>query len=412
MVESAFENMLQQLDSALTLLKKKPSQEIIDKLKTPERVIEFDIHINKNKYKAYRVLYNTARGPGKGGIRYHQNVSLDEVKALSAWMTWKCAVVDLPLGGAKGGVKVNPKNLDEKEIEELSRKYIQGTYNYIGSDKDIPAPDVNTNSKIMNLMLEEYEKLTAKKDPGMITGKSLEKGGSLGRDTATADGAFIVFEEVVRKLKMKPEETKVVIQGFGNAGHNIALNLYNKGYKIIAVSDSKGAIVGENGLDIPKLIEHKEKIGTVLKFENSHQIKADDIFAINCDVIMPAALENVITEKNADQIKAKLIIELANGPTTPEADEILSRKNIVVVPDILANAGGVTVSYFEWYQNVHNEKWDEKKVKRKLTRIMKKEFRKIFSLSKKLKVDLRKAAYVLALQRVIKAMEKRAKQKI
>ncbi|PJA70489.1 NAD-specific glutamate dehydrogenase, partial [Candidatus Pacearchaeota archaeon CG_4_9_14_3_um_filter_31_7] len=205
MVESAFENMLQQLDSALTLLKKKPSQEIIDKLKTPERVIEFDIHINKNKYKAYRVLYNTARGPGKGGIRYHQNVSLDEVKALSAWMTWKCAVVDLPLGGAKGGVKVNPKNLDEKEIEELSRKYIQGTYNYIGSDKDIPAPDVNTNSKIMNLMLEEYEKLTAKKDPGMITGKSLEKGGSLGRDTATADGAFIVFEEVVRKLKMKPE---------------------------------------------------------------------------------------------------------------------------------------------------------------------------------------------------------------
>jgi glutamate dehydrogenase/leucine dehydrogenase len=404
-MENPFENMLKQLDNAVSFLSKKPEKEILERLKTPEKIIDFEIELNGKKYPAYRVLYNTIRGPGKGGIRFHENVSLDEVKALAGWMTWKTSLLDLPFGGAKGGVKINPKLLDDREIEELSRKYIQGIYKNIGSDKDVPAPDVNTSSKEMDIMLDEYEKLTGRKEPAMITGKSIEKGGSLGRDTATADGAFFIFEEAAKILDFK--EANVVIQGFGNAGSNLALSLFNNKYKVIAVSDSKGAIYNKEGLDIEKLIKHKKQTESVINFSDSENIDADKLFEIDCEVIFPCALENVINEGNANKVKARLIVEVANGPTTPEADKILFEKNIVVIPDILANAGGVTVSYFEWLQNKKNENWKLDEVKTELEKRMKEQFRNVFELSKKLNIDMRTAAYVLSLERVIKIMGKK-----
>jgi len=378
-----FESALKQLEKAANLINL--DEKFLEKLKQPNKILEADI----NSYKAYRIQHNNLLGPYKGGIRFHPEVNLDEVKSLAFWMTFKCAVANLPLGGAKGGVSCNPKELIEEEIEEISKKYVQTFYKEIGPQKDIPAPDINTNSKIMDIMANEYEKLTGDKSKTTFTGKSLNNGGSEGREFATAQGGIFILQEKF------PELDKFVIQGFGNAGMSAAKLLKNK--KIIAVSDSKGAIYDGNGLDIDKLIEIKKQTGSILNYNAK---KIDNLLELECDILIPAALENQITEKNADKIKSKIILELANGPTTPEADKILFKKDIIVIPDILANSGGVTVSYFEHLQNLNNEHWSLEEVNKKLKENILESYKDILEITKKYNCDLRTGAYIKSLEKL------------
>ena len=403
-----FENVLKQMDKAFSHLDIKPDVKKI--LQTPERILEVSIPVKMDDgstkiFTGYRVQFNSARGPTKGGIRFHPNVSLDEVKSLASWMTWKTAVVNLPYGGAKGGVIVNPKELSERELESLSRGYIRAVADFIGVDKDVPAPDVYTNPKIMGWMMDEYEKIVRHKEPGVITGKPLSLGGSEGRGFATALGAFYVIEKAIEKIKLD-EKPKFAIQGFGNAGMFLAKILHEHGYKVLAVSDSKGGIYDPNGLDIPKVIETKKQTGSVTNY-SAEKITNSELLELDVDVLVPAALENQITKDNADKIKAKYIAEVANGPTTPEADEILHEKGIFLTPDILTNAGGVTVSYFEWVQNRMGYYWDIDEVNKKLELRMHKAFDEIYNISQEKNVDMRTAAYILAISRVAEAVEAR-----
>jgi glutamate dehydrogenase/leucine dehydrogenase len=406
---TAFEIALKQIDNAAGKLKL--DTRIYEKMKKPARVREVDIEVRMDNgetktFKGYRVQYNDARGPTKGGIRYHPNVNLDEVTALACWMTWKCATVGIPYGGAKGGVICTPKEMSQGEIERLSRGYIRELVDFIGPDIDIPAPDVYTNAQVMDWMMDEYEKILGGHYPGVITGKSLELGGSEGRSSATAQGGVYVMREVVQKLSLaKP--LKIAVQGFGNVGATMAKLAHADGHKVIAVSDSKGGIYSENGLDIPKVIGHKEESGSVINFSGTENITNGELLALGCDVLVPAALEKQLTGDNANDIKAKLVIELANGPTTPEADEITHKKGIIVVPDILTNAGGVTVSYFEWVQNNMGYYWEEEEIKEKLEKIMVKAFNKVYETYKEHNVDMRTACYMVALQRVHDAMKLR-----
>ncbi|MEK6869719.1 MAG: Glu/Leu/Phe/Val dehydrogenase, partial [Nanoarchaeota archaeon] len=316
-------------------------------------------------FTGYRIQFNDARGPAKGGIRFHPEVDLEEVKTLAFLMALKCAVVNIPFGGAKGGVAVDPKDLSAGELERVSRAYIRELYRFIGPNTDIPAPDVGTNPEVMGWMLNEYEKIAGKREPGAITGKPIELGGSVLRDISTSLGGTFVLEEVTKESKISSKNASVAIQGFGNVGMNAAKLLHGQGYKIIAVSDSKTGIYDENGLDISKVIEHKEKNESLESYKAKKKTN-EEILELKCDVLIPAALGGVITKKNADNIKAKVILELANGPVTPEADLMLQKKNVLVVPDILANAGGVVVSYFEWVQNSMNHYWKKDEVYGKL----------------------------------------------
>ncbi len=377
-------------------------------LKESKKILDRPLQINGKKYPAYRVQHNDARGPTKGGIRYHPDVTLDEVKALALWMTLKCAVVGIPFGGAKGGVTVNVKELNQKEIEEISRAYVQAMHEDLGPCKDIPAPDVYTNSQIMAWMLDEYEKIKGKHCPGMITGKPIELGGSKGRNFATAMGGAYVLRELLKKKKINPAQIKVAVQGFGNAGSFIAKILNDSDYKIVAVSDSKGGIYDADGLDVKGVIAYKKEKGTVVGFQGT-KISNEQLLEIDCEVLVPAALENQISEKNADKIKAKIILELANGPVTPEGDKVLESKGITVLPDVLANAGGVTVSYFEWVQNNTGYYWEEEEVLNKLDRIMIKAFEEIDKLVEDKKLSYRDAAYVLAIKRVLDAEKLRGR---
>ncbi|HLD00123.1 MAG TPA: Glu/Leu/Phe/Val dehydrogenase [Candidatus Nanoarchaeia archaeon] len=374
-------------------------------LSTPQNVLTAEITVGSKTYSAYRVQFNNARGPYKGGIRYHPEVNLDEVKSLAFWMTLKTAVADIPLGGGKGGVKVNPKELSIAELEELSRGYVRAFYKYLGPQQDIPAPDVYTTAQIMAWMVDEYEQLTGTKSPGMITGKPLELGGSLVRDIATALGGVYVLEEAVKKIGLS--EKTVCVQGFGNAGMNVAKLLYAKGYKILGVSDSKGGVYDLRGLEIDRLIEIKEQTGSVVNYSKGLQITNEELLSSKCAILIPSALSEVITADNADQIKAKLILELANGPTTLEADKILHQRGILVLPDILANAGGVTVSYFEWVQNNQNESWTEEQVKTKLKEKMISAFSKLWASYSNNKLDFRTNTYIYALKQVIAAERSR-----
>ena len=383
-------------------------EEEIAVFKEPKKVIEKKLSVDGKEYQAYRVQYNDARGPTKGGIRYHPNVTLDEVKALSLWMSLKCAVVGIPFGGAKGGIALNVKEMTPEEVEKVSRAFIQAIHEDIGPEKDIPAPDVYTTPQVMAWMMDEYEKIKGKHIPGVITGKPIELGGSKGRGFSTAMGGAYVLRQLLQKKGMYPEETKIAIQGFGNAGMHLARILQDWDYKIIAVSDSKGGIHAENGLDIFKVIKHKKDKGTVVGAEGK-EVTNKEILELECDVLVPAALENQITDKNADKIKAKIILELANGPTTPEADKILASKGVIVLPDILANAGGVTVSYFEWVQNNMGYYWDEEEVLNKLDRIMIKAFEDVDKVVEDRKFTYRDAAYVLAMQRIIEAEKLRGR---
>ncbi len=383
---------------------------ILEALKRPKRVVKVSFPVKMDDgtirtFTGYRVLYNDARGPGKGGIRYHPNVNEDEVTALAFWMTIKNAVVDLPYGGAKGGVTVNPKELSPTELERLSRAYIRAIADVIGDERDIPAPDVYTNPKVMAWMVDEYETITRKHENGVITGKPLSIGGSKGRFMATSWGGFFVLEEALKTYGI--DGKTVAIQGIGNVGGGLAKILHEKGYKVVAISDSKGGIYNPDGLDIPAVLEHKKKTGRVSGFPGANDITNDELLELDVDILVPAAIENVITMENADKIKAKLILELANGPTTAEADEILRKKGIVVVPDVLANAGGVTVSYFEWVQNRMGYYWSEEEVLQRLEEKMKAAFRDVHEKATALNGDLRTGAYAVAVERVAEAMRDR-----
>lgn len=401
------------------------SPEDIQKLTTPDRILEATLTVAGKSYSAYRVQFNNARGPYKGGIRFHPHVTKEEVTSLAFWMTIKTAVVGIPFGGAKGGISVNPKELSEAELEELSRAYVRAFHKHLGPTKDVPAPDVNTNPQVMTWMLDEYEKVNEKKlrgkgAPAFITGKPLEKGGSAGRDIATALGGVYVLEEALKKLKQKSAGKTIAIQGFGNAGMNAAKLLHERGYKIVAVSDSQGGVYNEEGI-IPAKAEEVKKaggmlgcycLGTVCSLEQMPKegpcrfISNEELLELPVDILIPAALGHVITKENVPNIKAKVILELANGPTTADAEAILKEKGIIVIPDILANAGGVTVSYFEWVQNRKGEQWSEEKVKEKLGRKMKIAFDKVWKVSRQNKWDLRTTAYVYALKKIVEKMGK------
>jgi len=354
-------------------------------------------------FTGYRVQHNLGRGPAKGGIRYHQNVSLDEVKALAMWMTWKCAVVGIPYGGGKGGVIVDPKKLSMKELEGLTRRYATEISIIIGPEKDIPAPDVNTNAQTMAWIMDTYSMHNGYTVPGVVTGKPIALGGSEGRNEATARGAVYCIVEAAAHLGLDLRTATVAVQGFGNAGSIAARLIRDEGSTVVAVSDSTGGIHNPAGLDIDRVIAWKKEHGTVQGFPGTTDISNPELLEVECDILIPAALENQITAHNAGNIKARVVAEAANGPTTPEADEILYRNGVFTIPDILCNAGGVTVSYFEWVQDLNRDFWNEAEVNEKLKGIMVRAFRDTLMMSLKETVNMRTAAYLLAVQRVADA---------
>jgi glutamate dehydrogenase/leucine dehydrogenase len=382
------------------------------KLRTPERCLTVAIPTRMDDgrlevFIGHRVQHNTTRGPSKGGIRYHPNVTLDEVKALASWMTWKCATVGIPYGGAKGGITCSPKDMSQGELERMTRRFASEISIIIGPEKDIPAPDVYTNAQTMAWIMDTYSMNKGYAVPGVVTGKPLALGGSLGRNEATAQGCVYIIEEAAKKLGIDLKTSTAVIQGYGNAGSIAAYLLHDLGVKIIAVSDSRGGILNTQGFDPRKVLEFKNQTGSVVGFPGTDSISNEEILTLKCDILVPAALENCITLKNAAKINAKIVAEAANGPTTPGADEILYDRKIVVLPDILANAGGVTVSYFEWVQNVQELYWDIEDVNSRLKKIMTRSFNEVWAIHKDKKVNMRKAAYVLAVGRVAEAFKLR-----
>ena len=418
---NSFKNVLKQLENILKILD--IDKKIYNYLEKPDRILDFFIDIDmdngdRKKFESFRVQYNNILGPYKGGMRFHPELSIDQMKALAFLMTIKNAIVDIPMGGSKGGIKVDPKELSEKELERLARGWVQKFYKYIGPEIDIPAPDVYTNPRIMAYMVDEYSKIAKKWKPAAFTGKPIENGGSEGRGFSTGMGGFYVIEELVKKLNLKPENTRVVIQGFGNAGYNVARILFNNKYKIIGLSDSKTGILANNseGLNPEHVLRKKREEGMIdgvyykgevcTNIPHQH-ISNQELLELDCNILIPAALENQITENNADKIKAKAIVELANGPTTPEADDILHKKGVYVVPDVLANAGGVIVSYFEWEQNLQDRHWSENEVLGKLKEKMVSAFNKVWQISEEKKICLRTAAFAKAINRIVEAMKKK-----
>lgn len=404
--KTPFDIARQQLDEVAELISLDPG--IHKKLRHCKRslIVSFPVKMDDGSievFTGYRVHHNDTRGPGKGGIRYHPDVTLDEVRALAMWMTWKTAVVNVPYGGAKGGVVCNPKKMNISEIERLTRRYTSEIIIMIGPDKDIPAPDVYTNSQVMAWIMDTYSMNVGFAVPEVVTGKPVAIGGSYGREEATGRGCMFTCLDAIKHLKLDPDDCTVAIQGFGNAGSVVAKLLFENGLKIVAVSDSQGGIYNSNGLNPFEVIKHKKDTGTVKGFRNSDSITNEEILTLNTTVLVPAALENQITEKNADRVKAKIIIEAANGPTTPEADKILYNNGVFVVPDILANAGGVVVSYFEWVQGLSAFFWSEREVNLKLRDIIERSFKEVLSISQDKKVNMRLAAYVLAVNRVAEA---------
>jgi len=418
MSEHIFQDALDHMEKAIKHADVDP--EVIERLKHPRAVLGVSIPVRMDDgsmkvFRGYRVQHSNTRGPCKGGIRFHPNVTVEEVTALAFWMTIKCAIVNIPYGGGKGGITVDPKSLSPMELERLSRGFISHIVDFIGPNKDIPAPDVYTNPRIMGWMMDEYSRIHRERTPAVITGKPIPLGGSLGRDDATGRGAYYCIKELERIRKWNPKDIKVAVQGFGNAGQHVARLLHADGYQIVAISDSQGAIHLDKGLDIPGCIEAKNSSrrvkavyceGSVCwEVEDEHiNITNEQLLELDVDILIPAALENVITKENAARIKAPVIIEAANGPTTPHAEEILSKKGTLIVPDVLANAGGVTVSYFEWVQNRSGYYWTEQEVHERLHAIMSREFNHIYSEMESHKTDMRTAAYMVALNRIGEAV--------
>ncbi|MCX6791680.1 MAG: Glu/Leu/Phe/Val dehydrogenase [Candidatus Gottesmanbacteria bacterium] len=420
-----FESAMEQLAKAAKFFSKKESTLLLTLLSQPQRILNVTIPVKMDDgslkiFQGYRVQFNNARGPYKGGIRYHPQVSLDEVKALSFWMTVKCAVADLPLGGGKSGIIVDPKSLSAGELERLSRGYVRAIADNIGPDKDVPAPDVNTNGMIMGWMLDEFMKVQRSKDNKLratFTGKLLKDGGSEGREEATGLGGLYVLQAILKHLKLTGNLTAAV-QGFGNVGYNVTKFLIDAGMKVVAVSDSKGGIYVPEGINPELTLECKKKhgppagglagcycSGSVCDLKKGKTITNAELLELPVDILVPSALENVLTGQNARKIKAKVILEMANGPTAPEADTILYKRGIPVIPDVLSNSGGVSVSCFEWEQNLKGQHWTKDVVNRKLKTKMEKEATNVWLASKKYKTDLRTAAFYLALTRILSAMK-------
>ncbi|MFW9912452.1 MAG: Glu/Leu/Phe/Val dehydrogenase [Candidatus Thorarchaeota archaeon] len=382
--------------------------DLLEVLTHPKRVLEVSVPVRMDNGKikvftGYRVQHNEARGPFKGGIRYHPQVDLDEVKALATWMSMKTAVVDIPYGGAKGGIICNPKEMSEHEIEHLTRRFTSEISLIIGPYRDVPAPDVNTNSQTMAWIMDTYSMNHGYAIPEVVTGKPLEVGGSLGRNEATSRGAVFCVREAAKLIGLDLNGATVAITGYGNVGYNAAWLIEELGAKVVAASDSRGAIYNPDGLDARKVNEHKQKTSSVKDYPGAKNIKQEEVYELDVDIIIPSALENEITAANADKVKAKIIVEGANGPTTPEADEILFKKGVFLVPDILANAGGVTVSYYEWLQNLTRESWTEDEVNEKLEKRIVSSFNDVYKISQEKKVHMRTAAYVLAVGRIAAA---------
>jgi glutamate dehydrogenase (NAD(P)+) len=395
-----------QFDIAAEYLKLDPGLRQI--LRTPKRVFEVSVPTKMDNgqikvFTGYRVQHNIARGPAKGGIRYHPAVTLDEVKALAAWMTWKTATVNIPYGGGKGGVICDPKRMSKPELERMTRRYASEIFPIIGPEQDIPAPDVYTDSQTMAWIMDTYSMTKGYSSLGVVTGKPVSIGGSLGRNEATARGCLFVTEEACRVKKMSLRGSSVAIQGFGNAGAIAARLFAEKKARVVAISDSRGGVFNSRGIDPLKAARYKERSGTVVGMPGTSRISNDDLLTMKCDILIPAALENVITLNNADQIKAKIVAEAANGPTTPHADEVLARKGIMVLPDILANSGGVTVSYFEWAQDLQGFFWSESEVNAKLESVMKRAFLEVHESARKHRTHMRTGAYCLAVGRVADA---------
>lgn len=411
-----FEDAIRRLDRAFQYAE--IDQEAVERLKHPKQILEVSIPVRMDDgslrvFTGFRVRHDDTRGPTKGGIRYHPDVNLAEVKALAFWMTFKCAVAGLPYGGGKGGVIVNPKELSRMELERLTRGFVEQIADFIGPETDVPAPDVYTNAMIMGWMMDEYSKIHRRRTPAVVTGKPIPLGGSLGRDDATGRGAYHCIKELEQKRGWKPEEIRVAVQGFGNAGQHVARLLQADGYRVLAVSDSRGGIYKSDGFDIPSLIHVKNESRkltavyceeSVCEVVEADTITNEQLLELDVDLLIPAALENQITKENADRIQAPVIVEVANGPITGDADQILNEKAKLVVPDILANAGGVTVSYFEWVQNKAGYYWTLDEVHSRLHEIMSREFNAVYDFMEQKGIDMRTAAYAIALNRIGEAI--------
>jgi len=395
-----------QFDIAAEYLKLDPGLRQI--LRSPKRVLEVSVPTKMDNgqvkvFSGFRVQHNVARGPAKGGIRYHPNVTLDEVKALATWMTWKTATVNIPYGGAKGGVICDPKRMSKGELERMTRRFTSEILPIIGPEQDIPAPDVYTDSQTMAWIMDTYSMTKGYSTLGVVTGKPVSLGGSEGRNEATARGCLVVCEEACKVKKINMRGASVAIQGFGNAGSLAAKLFTEKKARVVAISDSRGGVFNSRGIDPLKAMRYKERAGTVVGMPGTSRISNDDLLTMKCDILIPAALENSITLNNADMIKARIVAEAANGPTTPHADEVLARKGIMVLPDILANAGGVTVSYFEWVQDLQGFFWAEGEVNAKLESVMRRAFHEVHETMRKHRTHMRTGAYVLAVGRVAEA---------
>jgi glutamate dehydrogenase (NAD(P)+) len=405
-------NPYQQMLSILDLAAEKLGLSINDyvSLRYPERELKVAVPVEMddgslNVYTGYRIQHSSSRGPCKGGIRFHPNVDMDEVKALAAWMTWKCAVVNIPYGGAKGGIEVDPAKLSTRELSRLTRRYTAAILPILGPEQDIPAPDVNTDARIMGWIMDTYSIFKGYAVPGVVTGKPIEIGGSLGRKEATGRGVALITDEIAFRTGIPMQKAKIAVQGFGNVGGTAAKVFYEKGYNVVAVSDVSGGVYNEKGLNIENIAKYVQENNTLKGYEEkgSSEITNTELLMQDVDILVPAAMENQITKEIAANIRAKIIVEAANGPTTVEADEILAEKGVIVVPDILANAGGVVVSYFEWVQNLQAIFWDVHEINSMLKKIMIKSFEEVYQISKENNVTLRIAAYMLALDRVVKA---------
>jgi glutamate dehydrogenase/leucine dehydrogenase len=406
--ESAYDVALTNFDAAADKLEL--SNDIRAMIKYPERVLTVSVPVRMDdghirRFEAHRVQHSSVRGPAKGGIRYHPQVTLDEVKALATWMTWKCAVVNIPFGGAKGGVTCDPKSMSQGELERMTRRYTSAILPLIGPDQDIPAPDVYTNPQTMAWVMDTYSMTKGYAIPGVVTGKPISLGGSLGRNEATGRGVFYTIQCACEHLGIKLAGARVVVQGFGNAGSVAAQLLHEAGAKVIAVSDSRAAIFNRNGLNIPELIHMKTLTGHVEGFPESEPVRPNELLALPCDILVPAALENAVDSGNAASVGAKIVAEAANGPLTPGADHILDGKGAFVIPDILCNAGGVTVSYFEWVQDEQHLFWEAQDVYNRLERVMKTAFREVLKISRERNVPMRIAANMLGIGRVAEAVQ-------
>jgi glutamate dehydrogenase (NAD(P)+) len=407
---SAWETALQQLDDAARIIDLDPG--VHEVLRNPRRTLEVAVPTRMDDgsirvFTGYRVHHNTSRGPSKGGLRYHPSVTLDEVKALAMWMTWKCAVVNIPYGGAKGGVIVDPKSLSRSELERMTRRYASEILPLIGPERDIPAPDMGTNAEVMAWIMDTYSTREGFSVPGVVTGKPVAIGGSKGRVSATGRGVSYVTLATLKHLGMAVEDARIVVQGFGNVGSHAVQLLEEMGCIVVGVSDVQGGVYNPDGLTYTGLSTHVRQAGSLAGYEGGDAVTNEDLLELECDVLIPAALENQLTEDNAAEVRAPVIVEAANGPTTPQADAIFKDNHVLVVPDILANSGGVTVSYFEWVQDIQSYYWDEDEVNERLRKIMERAYVDVLSLSEERKVTMRDAATVLGVTRVAEAHKTR-----